>query len=98
MKPLYLKSVEEMLSRDKDLSDSIKFVISKKIYNVDDHAYIILFDLALIHNNFDEALSIMEKAIQFSMDTNCFSSIHNNPKPFIIRLNKAKEKFLKDQQ
>ena len=97
MKRLYLKRVEEELSKKLSFEslDDIKSMVSKTIYNVDDYAYSILFNIALKNNNFDEALSIMEKAIDWSTSTNSYGVINNNPEPFSIKLNKAKEKYLK---
>lgn len=93
MKPLYLQRVEEKLS--KKLSFETLSMISKTIYNVDDYAYSILFSIALKNNNFDEALSIMEKARDWSTSTNSYGVINNNPEHFSIELNKAKEKYLR---
>lgn len=50
----------------------------------------------LFINDFDEASRIMEKAKQWSIDTNSFGIIKNTPKSFSIRLNKAKEKSVKE--
>lgn len=56
MKPLYLKRVEEELSKKLSFEslDDIKSMVSKTIYNVDDYAYSILFNIVLKNNNFEK--------------------------------------------
>lgn len=97
-KPIFLKEIDKMLTKHNPLPNSLKAWISKRVYNVDDRAYARLFDLALIHNNFDEASRILEKAREWSTNTNSFSIIKNNTKRYYNSLNLAKENYLKGQQ
>lgn len=88
-KSIFLKEIDKMSTKHNPLPNNLKSWISKRVYNVDDR-------LALIHNDFDEASRIMEKAKQWSIDTNSFGIIKNTPKSFSIRLNKEKEKSVKE--
>lgn len=97
-KPIFLKEIDKMSIKHNPLPNSLRSWISKRVYNVDDRAYARLFDLALIHNDFEEASRILEKAREWSTNTNSFGIIKNNPKRYSNSLNIAKENYLKGQK